>query len=222
MVEYLFIVSKQLYACQKNSSLNLLCAESDGEWLKDFKECEMVSKAWCDQNGGFFNECGLTCRHNEKADVCTMQCIPVCSFLPAKPAENVPSVKVEEKPIEVKPEEVKTTPEIYSYKDLIKIDSPLPGDKIKSPLVIEGSARGNWFFEGSFPVVLTNWDGLIIAQGQAKAEGEWMTEDYVKFKAELSFDSNQLYKRGALILKKDNPSGLPANDDAYEISVNFE
>lgn len=103
---------------------------------------------------------------------------------------------------------------------LIRLDSPHPGDLITSPLMIRGEARGNWFFEASFPVILTNWDGLIIAQGTATAKGDWMTENFVPFEAVLKFDVQQSYSnRGSLILKKDNPSGLPANDDALEIPV---
>ncbi|MFC1678539.1 Gmad2 immunoglobulin-like domain-containing protein [Patescibacteria group bacterium] len=107
--------------------------------------------------------------------------------------------------------------------DLIKLDNPRPNQKVTSPLTIKGQARGYWFFEGDFPIVLTNWDGLIIAEGYATADGEWMTEDFVAFEAELTFDaSDELYKRGSLILQKDNPSGLPENDDALEIPVLFE
>lgn len=109
-----------------------------------------------------------------------------------------------------------------NYSDKIRLFSPLPGEKIKSPLTVEGEARGNWFFEASFPVILTDWDGVIIAQGIAQAQSDWMTNDFVKFKAELNFKKPELYNRGALILKKDNPSGLSENDDAYEITVFFE
>ncbi len=107
--------------------------------------------------------------------------------------------------------------------DLIRLDSPLTGQTISSPLSIDGAARGNWFFEGSFPVVLTDWDGLIIAQGTATAESDWMTSDYVNFHAELTFEKPAgASNRGTLILKKDNPSGLPANDNALEVTVFFE
>jgi len=104
--------------------------------------------------------------------------------------------------------------------DLIRLNSPLPNQVIKSPLTIKGQARGTWFFEASFPVILTNWDGLIIAQGIATAKSDWMTEEFVPFEAVLEFNEQQSYSnRGALILKKDNPSGLPENDDALEIPV---
>jgi hypothetical protein len=49
-----------------------------------------------------------------------------------------------------------------------------------------------------------------------------MTEDFVDFEAELDFEKPDLYERGSLILQKANPSGLPENDEALEITVNFK
>ena len=116
---------------------------------------------------------------------------------------------------------------INDKSDLIHLDSPQPDEEIESPLKIQGEARGIWFFEGDFPVVLTNWDGLIIAEGHATANppagGDWMTEDFVPFEAELEFTADtSVSNRGSLILKKDNPSGLSENDDALEIAVFFK
>ena len=104
---------------------------------------------------------------------------------------------------------------------LIRVTSPRPNSTVESPLTITGQARGYWYFEASFPVVLVDWDGKIIAQGIAQAQGEWMTEDFVPFEATLIFvaDPNAYSNRGALILRKDNPSGLPEYDDALEIPV---
>ena len=113
--------------------------------------------------------------------------------------------------------------EVSQYKDLIRVTTPLPESMISSPLVIKGEARGGWFFEASFPVILTNWDGLIIAEGYAEAKDDWMTTDYVPFEAVLEFAADTLVSnRGALILKKDNPSGLSENDDAFEYTVYFK
>lgn len=104
----------------------------------------------------------------------------------------------------------------------IRLSYPVTNNsKISSPLVVTGEARGNWFFEASFPVVLTNWDGLIIAEGIAKADGDWMTTDFVPFKATLSFSRPDYGDNGFLILKKDNPSGLSQFDDALEIPIIF-
>jgi hypothetical protein len=106
--------------------------------------------------------------------------------------------------------------------DLIKIDNPRPNQEIESPIVIEGQARGYWFFEASFPVFLVNWDGLIIAQGIAEAQSDWMTEDFVSYKVTLEFEKPEYSDKGVLILKKDNPSGLPEHDDALEIPIIFK
>lgn len=109
--------------------------------------------------------------------------------------------------------------------DLITLTTPRPNQRIQSPLVIKGQARGNWFFEASFPVFLVDWDGRIIAQGIATAKpaegGTWMTTEFVPFEAELEFaiGKDAYSNRGSLILKKDNPSGLPKNDDVLEIPI---
>ncbi|MBU1046717.1 Gmad2 immunoglobulin-like domain-containing protein [Patescibacteria group bacterium] len=115
---------------------------------------------------------------------------------------------------------------IFEVQNLIELNSVRPNDKISSPLVLEGQAVGSWYFEGSFPVVLTDWDGLIIAEGYVTAHppaGEdWMTEDFVQFKGELEFEKPDFDNRGTLILRKDNPSGLPEHDNVLEIPVLFE
>lgn len=116
---------------------------------------------------------------------------------------------------------------IASKADLIVLDTPAPESVITSPLSLAGMARGYWYFEASFPITLTNWDGLIIAEGYATASGDWMTEDFVPFTASLEFTSPysvgdpDFMKNGTLILQKDNPSDLPENDDALEIPVRF-
>lgn len=110
--------------------------------------------------------------------------------------------------------------------DLVVLDVPLPETIVTSPFQVTGKARGFWFFEASFPVFLTDWDGRIIATGIATAQKDWMTEDFVPFIAVLEFDvpsgPGEARNRGTLILQKDNPSGLPEHDDAREITVYFE
>ncbi len=108
----------------------------------------------------------------------------------------------------------------------INVSYPQNGDEISSPLTITGEARGFWFFEGDFPIILTDWDGRIIAEGYATAKGEWMTEDFVEFEGVIEFIKpehiGEFSERGSLILQKDNPSGLPENDDAREITIYFK
>lgn len=116
-----------------------------------------------------------------------------------------------------------------TYKNQIEIYSPRSNEKIKSPLKISGRARGNWFFEANFPVILTNWDGMIIAESYVQANGDWMTENFVDFKAILEFQSpvfsnvsqDHFSRKGYLIFKKANPTGLAQYDDALEIPIEF-
>jgi hypothetical protein len=118
-------------------------------------------------------------------------------------------------------------PPLADTSDLIVLDSPVEKEVISNPLMLSGQARGGWFFEASFPVTLTNWDGLIIAEGPATAVGDWMTSEFVPFTMTLPFTNPytpgdpDFMKRGTLILQKDNPSGLPENDNALEIQVQF-
>jgi hypothetical protein len=106
--------------------------------------------------------------------------------------------------------------------DLIVLDSPLPNAVVSSPLTLTGKARGGWFFEASFPVTLTNWDGLIIGESYITAQGEWMTTEYVSFEGTLEFTNTEYGDYGFFILQKDNPSGEPQFDDAIEFKVLFK
>lgn len=105
--------------------------------------------------------------------------------------------------------------------DLIVVESPLPNEVIKSPVVIMGRARGFWFFEASFPVRVVDENNQELAVAVAQAMGDWMTEDFVPFRAEVSF-RQPASEKGFVILEKDNPSGLPENADQLNIPVRFE
>lgn len=91
---------------------------------------------------------------------------------------------------------------------------------VTSPLNIEGSAPGPWFFEASLPVTLKADDGTVLARGAAQAESSWQTIERVEFMATLEFDSGS-YTEGVLIFEKDNPSGLPEHSGTYEMEVRF-
>jgi len=105
--------------------------------------------------------------------------------------------------------------------DLIVIESPRAYEEISSPFIIKGRARGFWFFEADFPILLLSEDGQIISQIIATAQSEWMTEEFVDFKAKLEFPTN-LSGKATLIFKKDNPSGLPEHDDQLIMPVILE
>lgn len=104
----------------------------------------------------------------------------------------------------------------------IFIDQPVADSLVTSPLKITGKAPGNWFFEASAPVVITNWNGLIIGESYITAQGDWMTTDYVPFEGSVEFTNTEYGDYGFLILQKDNPSGESEFDDAIEFKVLFK
>src|SRR3989344_4366643 len=55
--------------------------------------------------------------------------------------------------------------------DLIRVTAPLPDALIGSPLLVAGEARGNWYFEASFPVELHDAAGGLLAIAPAPAQG---------------------------------------------------
>lgn len=100
----------------------------------------------------------------------------------------------------------------------ISVATPQPNQTISSPLIVEGQARGNWFFEASFPIKLIDDQGKILGQSYARAQSDWMTENFVPFKGEINYQAAAT-TTGKLVLKNDNPSGLPQNDKKIEIPV---
>lgn len=104
--------------------------------------------------------------------------------------------------------------------DLITVSNPRANQIVSSPLTVSGQARGNWYFEASFPVYLYDATGKQLAVGVAQAQGEWMTENFVPFSVSLTF-AQPTTATGELVLEKSNASGLPENDDELRIPVRF-
>lgn len=103
---------------------------------------------------------------------------------------------------------------------MIKVFSPLPGANISSPVLVRGEARGQWYFEASFPVRLLDANGRELGVVVAQAQGEWMTTEFVPFQTSLSFQTPTT-ATGTLVLERDNPSGLPEHADEVRIPVRF-
>lgn len=180
----------------KTDNVDILCVESDGVWLAEYKECENVSQDWCKQNAGLrYDECGSACRHSsEDVVMCTMQCVPFCSF---------------------------SSDEVVSNQT-INVQSPLVDQIITSPLSLVGEASGTWFFEGDFPVELLDSKGNIMATTYVLSTEDWMTERMVPFLGQLVFKNPNNVKSGILRFKKDNPSGLFENDENFDVPIKFE
>jgi hypothetical protein len=94
------------------------------------------------------------------------------------------------------------------------------GMLISSPLEVTGEAKGNWFFEANIPVKLIDDSGQVVASIGGQAQTDWMTSDFVPFKATLKFAT--VASSGALIISKDNPSGLVENDAYIRIPVRLK
>lgn len=102
----------------------------------------------------------------------------------------------------------------------VRPSSPRPNAVVSSPLAVSGAARGAWFFEADFPVRLLDGGGRELAAAAARAEGEWMTEDFVAFEATLSFGPPAT-ETGLLVLERSNPSGLAENAALVALPVRF-
>ncbi|MCK9361529.1 Gmad2 immunoglobulin-like domain-containing protein [Patescibacteria group bacterium] len=145
-----------------------------------------------------------------------------CAPAPSSPASPTPTPKSD---TSAKPSEpalpAGTYKSVKGKTDAIRNIQLVPtGETVTSPLIISGEAR-LWYFEGTFPVRLVDQKGMALVESYASADGGWMTEEWVPFTAELVFVPPAPGTMGKLILMKDNPSGLPENDDRVEIPVKF-
>lgn len=152
-----------------------------------------VLKAECEKAGGRFESSSTTC--------------------------TLPDLVVKD------PEPVVATTTVDDVSNNISIDDLLFSTSTKNEdvvmLAVSGEARGTWYFEASFPVeVLVGT--TTIATGVAEAQGDWMTEDFVPFEVEIEYGNEYSGEAAAIILKKDNPSGLPENDAQLEQEVVLE
>ncbi len=109
------------------------------------------------------------------------------------------------------------------YANLIKVFSPTANASVASPLVVKGEAKGNWYFEASFPVRLydANNAEVPLTPSYIMTTEEWMTTEFVPFEATLTF-TKPTTPTGTLVLEKDNPSGLPEFDASISIPIKFE
>jgi hypothetical protein len=104
---------------------------------------------------------------------------------------------------------------------MIRVSTPVADAVLSSPFVITGEARGTWYFEATFPVTLLDADGKPVVSTYAQAQGEWMTEQFVPFRTELTFTAPAT-ATGTLVLEKANPSGLPEHAAEIRVPVRFE
>ena len=90
---------------------------------------------------------------------------------------------------------------------------------VSNPIKIEGKAKGNWFFEATFPIELIDTDGNIISSTQAQAKSDWATTSFVDFTATLEYNKSTSTGRALIVFSNDNPSGNPDFDQSIFIPV---
>lgn len=104
--------------------------------------------------------------------------------------------------------------------DLIRIEQPEPYQSLSSPVKVKAEARGYWLFEAEAPVRLVDENFKVLATASLRAQGDWMTEDFVPVEAELTFSSPES-SAGFLVFQRANPSGKPEKDRSFRLPVKF-
>lgn len=97
------------------------------------------------------------------------------------------------------------------------VSDPLPNSSVPRMFTVKGKAKGNWFFEASFPIQVRDAANNPVGMGIAQTADNWMTTEFVPFAAVVTVSGYSGPAR--LILMKDNPSGLPEFEDAVEFDI---
>jgi putative hemolysin len=100
------------------------------------------------------------------------------------------------------------------------LTKPASGDLTMSPLEVEGTMPGNWYFEAVAGVEILDANGKILGTAQAQAQTDWMTTGTVNFKSTVPFVYPST-ATGTLVLNNDNPSGLPENSRSESYPIIF-
>ena len=99
----------------------------------------------------------------------------------------------------------------------IQVTSPQPGATVAPTFTVSGKARSTWYFEASFPLEVLDANGKSLKVMPVQAGGDWMTTEFVPFMLQVAIPN---YKgKATLILRNDNPSGLPENEASISIPI---
>lgn len=100
----------------------------------------------------------------------------------------------------------------------VVVDTPVFGAVVTKTFIVSGKAPGAWYFEASFPIQVRDDNGNVIANTHATAQSDWMTVGLVQFIATTTI-TTAYSGTATLILLRDNPSGLPENDDSVSVPI---
>lgn len=180
----------------------------DGEWVKHGNPAAFKPTKPCDsQNARLANPASVNCKEKDgelEIKETDLGQIGICVFADGSKCEEWAYFRGE-----------------CEVGNKIVVYQPNKDQEVTLPLKITGEARGFWFFEASFPIKLLDASNQVIAQTTAQAKTDWMTNDFVLFEAELpgSILSQSGQIPVTLVLEKDNPSGLPENEEKINIPL---
>src|SRR3989338_3548154 len=66
-------------------------------------------------------------------------------------------------------DKINTSTNVETAIEDVIVTAPLAQAEIGDGFKVEGKAKGNWFFEGSFPIKLLDADGTVLTQTPATA-----------------------------------------------------
>lgn len=135
--------------------------------------------------------------------------------IPTHPNDSITATTTQS----AKPGPTTTIPVPLSSK--VVVTTPSPSSHVGPSFIVAGQAPGQWFFEAQFPIQVRDAQGNVIGRATGSAQGDWQTTSLVTFTATMHIDSSY-HGSATLILMKDNPSGLPENDDSVEIPIVIE
>ncbi len=110
---------------------------------------------------------------------------------------------------------------VNTSQDFIVPELPFPGAVTGKEFTVTGKAKG-FYFEASFPVDVLDKDGNVLVHSYAQAQGDWMTAEFVPYKGEIKVPTSYIGP-ATLVLRKDNPSGLPEHEGyiSYPITIEY-
>lgn len=95
----------------------------------------------------------------------------------------------------------------------ITVKAPAAGARVRSPLVVEGTAINDWFFEGQFVAELVvKGQTLIQAPAMQAGDKSWTDPGPVGFRAEMAFSVSE-NTDAELILSEDMPEPISPDSD---------
>jgi hypothetical protein len=116
-------------------------------------------------------------------------------------------------PREAQSPEAETT--VAAETQNVVIAAPTSGARVASPLIVEGTAPGDWYFEAQFVAQLRDSDGAMLAEAPARAQEDWMTEAPVPYRAEFTFTVTQ-ETPATIVLQEDMPAD---NANPREVTI---